>query len=185
MRLTTLAIGCLLACTATTTHAAERTRVEAAPVVALQSLSGDASDALRRRILVQCGLDEGRDALPWYFHFEYGRALLQAGDARRAVPELARAVDLNPEPRADKRLYGMWFTDYLPYFQLADAHARLGNWPCADEAMRASHARGEVAMGRLDAERVRELQERIDTNLPRAGACHADGSVGRQLADAR
>jgi len=138
---------------------------------ASMSLMPEATELLRRRVLVQCGLVDARDSLPWYFHFEFGRALLEAGDARGAVVQLTHAVDLNPVPRADKRLYGMWFTDYLPYFQLAEAHAKLDNWPCAAHAMQLSQSTGEAALGRVAPDRVRALQESIERNADAVGAC--------------
>ena len=146
------------------------------------ALAPDAFEALRRKVLAQCGLDAGADRLPWYFHFEFGRALLEAGDARRAVVQLARSVDLNPVPRADKRLYGMWFTDYLPYFQLADAHSRLGNWPCAAHALELSRAANEAGSGRLDPHRVRAVEEAIGRQGDALGACRRDDVADRHLA---
>ncbi len=137
-------------------------------------LAPDAFEALRRKVLVQCGLDVTTDRLPWYFHFEFGRALLEAGDARRAIVQLAQSVDLNPVPRADKRLYGMWFTDYLPYFQLADAHARLENWPCAAHALELSRVSGEAGSGRLDPQRVRAVEDAIESHADALGACRRD-----------
>ena len=135
------------------------------------SLLPEAAETLRRKVLVQCGLVDTRDSLPWYFHFEFGRALLDAGDARRAVVQLNQSVDLNPVPRADKRLYGMWFTDYLPYFRLAEAHAQLDNWPCAAHAMQLSRSSGEAGLGRVDPQRVRALQDAIERNVDAVGAC--------------
>jgi hypothetical protein len=136
------------------------------------SLLPAAAEALRQRVLSQCGLVESNDLLPWYFHFEFGRALLGAGDALRAVEQLSMSIDLNPVPRADKRLYGMWFTDYLPYIQLAEAHARLDNWPCAAHAMRLSQETGEAVSGRIDPMRIRALQEAIERNVDAVGACN-------------
>ena len=136
------------------------------------SLTPDAAEALRRRVLVECGLPaDQRDNLPWYFHFEYGHELLDAGDARRAVVQLSQSVDMNPDPGAEQRIYGMWYIDYLPYYQLAQAHAQLGNWPCAVNAMRLSRANDEAAIGELDAARVRELEQRIGTHGAEVGAC--------------
>jgi hypothetical protein len=129
-------------------------------------------DALRRKVLIQCGIDSSRNVLPWYFHFAYGQALLEAGDARRAVAELSRSIDLKPEPRTRKRTYGMWFTDYLPYFQLAEAHAKLNNWPCAERAMQLSQSSGEAASGGIEKTRIRALQERIDSHIDDVGACN-------------
>ena len=136
------------------------------------SLLPAAAEALRQRVLTQCGLVQSSDILPWYFHFEFGRALLGAGDARRAVEQLSRSIDLNPIPRADKRLYGMWFTDYMPYIQLAEAHAQLDNWPCAAHAMKLSQDTGETLSGHVDPQRVRELQDAIDRNADAVGACN-------------
>ncbi len=168
--------------------AAERASHEAGSIaVALaaaapMSLLPDAAEALRRKILVQCGLGDKHDTLPWYFHFEYGRALLDAGDARRAVEQLSQSVELNPVPRADKRLYGMWFTDYLPYFRLAEAHAQLDNWPCAAQAMQLSRSSGEAGIGRVDPQRVRALQEEIDRNVETIGACNLRDHVDTHYA---
>ncbi|MCB1569956.1 MAG: hypothetical protein R3F08_16525 [Dokdonella sp.] len=137
-----------------------------------QSLQPAEADVLRRKVLVQCGLDPSRNVLPWYFHFAYAQALLEAGDAQRAVTHLSKSIDLKPEPRAHKRTYGMWYTDYLPYFQLAEAHARLANWPCAERAMELSQSTGEISMGRIEPQRIRALQERIERHVDDAGACN-------------
>ena len=147
------------------------------------ALLPDAAEALRRKILVQCGLVDTRDTLPWYFHFEFGRALLDAGDARRAVVQLNQSVDLNPVPRADKRLYGMWFTDYLPYFKLAEAHAQLDNWPCAAHALQLSRSSGEAGLGRVDPQRVRAIEEAIERNVDAVGACTIDDVLDTRYAD--
>ena len=146
------------------------------------TLAPDAFEALRRKVLAQCGLEATADRLPWYFHFEFGRALLEAGDARRAVVQLAQSVDLNPVPRADKRLYGMWFTDYLPYFELADAHARLENWPCAAHALELSRAAGESCSGRIDPRRQRAVEDAIGTHGDAIGACHRDDVLDPRMA---
>ncbi|SFN58270.1 hypothetical protein [Dokdonella immobilis] len=130
------------------------------------------ADALRRKVLVQCGLIGSRNRLPWYFHFAYAQALLDAGDTRRAVVELSESINLRPEPRVRKRTYGMWFTDYLPYFQLAEAHAKLDNWPCAEHAMELSRSTGEAALGRIEPQRIWALQERIDRHVDDAGSCN-------------
>jgi hypothetical protein len=144
-----------------------------APVAGPMSLTPAAAEALRRKVLVQCGLPpDQRDNLPWYFHFEYGRVLLDAGDARRAVGHLSQAVDMRPEPKAEERMYGMWFVDYLPYYQLASAHARLGNWPCASNALRLSNALGEPGFGVVDEASFDQLERTIDSHTSDVGACN-------------
>jgi len=152
------------------------------------SLTPEAADALRRRVLVECGLPaDQRDNLPWYFHFEYGRRLLDAGDARRAVVQLSQSVEMNPDAKAEKRLYGMWFTDYLPYFQLAEAHASLGNWPCAANALRLSRNAGEAEMGDIPGDRVRALQQSIDSqdSSKLTGSCKKDEMLDPVIAAAQ
>lgn len=136
------------------------------------SLEPMAADALRRKVLIQCGIDPNRYVLPWYFHFEYGQALLEAGDAQRAIVELSQSIELKPESRARKRTYGMWYLDYLPYFQLAEAHAMLQNWPCAENAMQLSRSMGEVESGRIESQRIRALQENLDRHNGDVGACN-------------
>lgn len=172
-----LALSLALACGASLPTAAAQ---DAAPAVVgvsprvsgPMSLTPQAAEALRRKVLVECGLPETqRDNLPWYFHFEYGRELLDAGDARRAVVQLTQSVDMNPDPGAEQRIYGMWYIDYLPYYQLAQAHARLGNWPCAANALRLSRANDEAGLGAIDAAHVRDLEQRIGAHGAEVGAC--------------
>lgn len=166
-------LGVMLSAAAGSVVASESTdREQSAGVRQSFGLDAGAADALRRKVLIQCGLFTSRDVLPWYFHFYYAQALIDAGDAQRAVVELSQSIDLKPEPHAHKRTYGMWFTDYLPYFQLAEAHARLDNWPCAEHAMQLSQSKGETATGRIDPQRIRALQERIDRHVDEVGACN-------------
>lgn len=152
------------------------------------SLTPEAADALRRQVLIQCGLPaDQQDGLPWYFHFEYGRQLNTAGDARRAIGELSQSIEIDPKPGAAKRMYGVWYVDYLPYFQLAQAHARLGNWPCAANALTLSQRYDEARFGVLDptvvttltAEVKRESAAAID-----AGSCRKEDFIDPAFAGA-
>ena len=137
------------------------------------SLTPEAVDQLRRKVLAQCGLPDGAaSGLPWYFHFEFGRELLSQGDARRAVGELSMAVDLNPMPRASKRMYGMWYVDYFPYYQLALAHSALGNWTCAANAMRLSQLTESASVDHFDMVKYSSLQRQIEGKAPYTEACH-------------
>ena len=152
------------------------------------SLTPEAADTLRRQVLIQCGLPaDQQDGLPWYFHFEYGRQLNTAGDARRAIGELSQSIEIDPKPGAAKRMYGVWYVDYLPYFQLAQAHARLGNWPCAANALTLSQRYDEARFGVLDptvvttltAEVKRESAAAID-----AGSCRKEDFIDPEFARA-
>ena len=138
------------------------------------SLTPEALIQLRRKVLAQCGLPEaGSDRqLPWYFHYEFGRALLSSGDARRAIAELSQSVELNPEPHAGKRMYGMWYVDYFPYYQLAVAHSSLGNWTCAANAMRLSQLTEAATAEHFDMVKYAALQRQIEGKAPYTEACH-------------
>ena len=110
-----------------------------------------------------------------------------AGDARRAIGELSQSIEIDPKPGAAKRMYGVWYVDYLPYFQLAQAHARLGNWPCAANALTLSQRYDEARFGVLDptvvttrtAEVKRESAAAID-----AGSCRKEDFIDPEFARA-
>jgi hypothetical protein len=142
------------------------------------SLTPQAAEALRRKVLAQCGLHENPSSqLPWYFHFEYGRALLGSGDAMRAIGELTQAVELNPHPHASKRMYGMWYVDYFPYYQLAMAHAQLGNWTCAANAMRLSQMTEAATADNFDMVKYSNLQRQIEGKAPYTESCKKEGTT--------
>jgi tetratricopeptide (TPR) repeat protein len=126
------------------TPAAPRYRdYERKPVV----LSERETEDLRAEVLARCQLKpetRPQDA-PWYFHYELGRNLYRRGDPQRALDALIEAATLRTEPGHGARIYGMWFMDYLPYLEIARAHARLGNWDCAQNALEFSRQAKEVS----------------------------------------
>ncbi len=114
---------------------------------------------IRRDVLSRCRLpaDAKSSEAPWYFHYELGLSLAEHGDPQRALDALIDSVDRRPEPQRKARLYGMWFLDYLPYLQIARAHAQLGNRECALDALRLSQELGEVAPGDRDLYELKSL----------------------------
>jgi tetratricopeptide (TPR) repeat protein len=114
---------------------------------------------IRREVLSRCRLpaDAKASEAPWYFHYELGLSLAEHGDPQRALDALIDAVDRRPEPQRKARLYGMWFLDYLPYLQIARAHAKLGNRECALDALRLSEDLGEVSPEDRDARELKAL----------------------------
>jgi hypothetical protein len=195
MQLRPLTFACVLALAWAVDGSAQAPAPSASQVIAPAnriegpvSLTPQAAEELRRKVLVQCGLPASHDgSLPWYFHFEFGRSLLNAGDARRAVVQLTQSIDMNPSPAPEQRMYGMWYVDYLPYFQLAQAHARLGNWPCAANALELSRRFDESGFGVLDANAVNRLQTEIKTKSAEAvktGACRKEEFLDPSYAEA-
>lgn len=114
---------------------------------------------IRREVLSRCRLpaDSKAPEAPWYFHYELGLSLAEHGDPQRALDALIDSVDRRPEPQRKARLYGMWFLDYLPYLQIARAHAQLGNRECALDALRLSQELGEVVPGDRDVYELKSL----------------------------
>jgi tetratricopeptide (TPR) repeat protein len=133
---------------------------ERKPVV----LSDDKHREVRAEVLSRCQLrPETENAqAPWYFHYELGLRLLAEGDPQRALDALIDAATRRPDPQRDARTYGMWFTDYRPYFQIARAHARLQNWDCAKNALALSSKTRELSERDREFAEFRELLAETD-----------------------
>lgn len=126
-------------------------------------LSDDEAGTIRNQVLRRCALT-GKglsDGLPWYFHYEFGLELMEAGDPQRALDELILAANLREDSKRNSRMYGMWFTNYLPYFKIAQAHSKLGNWKCAMDAMRVSARQSEFSPVDPGYEQYSDLQKLI------------------------
>ena len=136
------------------------------------SLTDVECDDIRRRVLRRCALPEkaSADTLPWYFHYEYGLELMAAGDAQRAIDELILAATIREKSRRKSRMYGMWFTDYLPYYQIALAHSKMGNWRHAMDAMRSSAQYNEFSPIDRDYDKYSDLQKLIMRQQAKAGS---------------
>ncbi len=109
---------------------------------------------LQQDVLTGCHLGAGEaERAPWYFHYELGLELEKRGDHQRALDAFVESASRRAQPQHLARIYGVWFMDYLPYFQIARAHARLGNLECARDAFALSRRLGE------DPEKNRDFAE--------------------------
>lgn len=131
------------------------------------SISENEAQIIRAQVLKRCALSSkiADNKLPWYFHYEYGRDLMEAGDSQRAIEAFTMGANLSEDPRRDKRMYGMWFVDYLPYYQIALAHSKLGDWESAQHAIRTSENFGEFSPDDPDYEAFTSLEQLIERNL--------------------
>ena len=131
------------------------------------SLSANEAELIRAQVLSRCSLSAKleNNLLPWYFHYEYGMDLMRAGDAQRAIDSFLLGANVREDPSRSKRMYGMWFIDYLPYYQIALAHARLGDWERARDAIETSENYGEFSPSDADYDSFSELNQLIKTNL--------------------
>ncbi len=111
------------------------------------TLTDESVELIRSAVLKRCAVsaDVDKNKLPWYFHYEFGVDLMEAGDAQRALDAFVLGANVRESSKRGKRMYGMWFVDYLPYYQIALAHAKLGNWEHAQDAIRVSEQFGEFS----------------------------------------
>jgi tetratricopeptide (TPR) repeat protein len=124
------------------------------------SLSENEVDTIRQQVLKDCEFctDVSENKMPWYFHYKMGVDLMAAGDVERALESFKIGVSLRTQSSRDSRTYGMWYIDYLPYYQIAMAYAKLGNWKNAQTAISVSDRLGEFSPRDRDYEEFTELQ---------------------------
>jgi hypothetical protein len=129
-------------------------------------------EVIRTRVLRRCALSSrvAKNKLPWYFHYEFGVDLMEAGDARMALDALTLGANKREDSRRDSRMYGMWYIDYLPYYQIALANARLGNWENARNAIELSNAFGEFSPEDVDFESFAQLEKLIAQKIEGGGS---------------
>jgi tetratricopeptide (TPR) repeat protein len=114
-----------------------------------RTLSNMNAEVVRARVLKRCALSTKieENKLPWYFHYLLGLEFSGEGDNSRALESFQLGANIREESMRNKRLYGMWFLDYLPYYQIALTNARLGNWKHANNALYVSLYEGEFVPG--------------------------------------
>jgi hypothetical protein len=120
-------------------------------------------EAIRNRVLRRCGLSPklAENKLPWYFFYEFGVELLNAGKAAEALEPLQMTANLKSEPARAARMYGMWYINYLPYFQMSLAYAQLEQWDQAWDAIVMSEALVEFSPGDYQYDDFESLKQTI------------------------
>jgi len=124
----------------------------------------------RERILEEvqerCGLPDQADRTlyPWHYDYEASQAFIREGMYDAGIQYLYRALDKKAQPEEKTRIYGMWFTDYHPYFLLAKALYHEGNDECALRALERSLKTEDLKASPADLkerERIRKELEGI------------------------
>jgi hypothetical protein len=130
-------------------------------------LSEQEFNTLRTDILTRSNLPLDTKAAdsPWYANYEIGLELERKGDYPRALTHFIDAVARRPNPQRQARMYGMWLIDYYPYFHIARAHTRLGNWQSAKNALDISQRLGEIADGTPEMNEWLSLQRETERKL--------------------
>jgi tetratricopeptide (TPR) repeat protein len=131
------------------------------------SLTENEVEIIKAQVLRRCSLSNKIEdnKLPWYFHYEFGVDLMEAGDANRALNSFVLGANVREDPRRGKRMYGMWYVDYLPYYQIALAHTQLGEWKNAQAAIQTSLNLGEFSPGDPDWEQYTALEQLIEEKI--------------------
>ena len=133
-----------------------------------QALTEQQLQDIRKRVLRRCGLSSKltHNRLPWYFHYEFGVELVRQGAAGEALEPLQMTANLKPQPMRDARMYGAWFINYLPYYQMSLAYSELGEWDNAWDAIRMSENLVEFSSGDFEYEKFATLKNLITQHRP-------------------
>lgn len=130
------------------------------------------ADSRREAILDQvqdrCGLPDlpDRTLYPWHYDYEASQAFIKEGMYDAGIQYLYRALDKKGRPEEKSRIYGMWFTDYHPYFLLAKAFHHEGSDDCARQALERS-LKSEDLKGSPEALKERErMRKELETVPP-------------------
>ena len=131
----------------------------------------DEIEVIRQRVLQRCGLSPklAQNKLPWYFFYEFGVELLDAGQADAALESLQMTASLKAEPARPALMYGMWYVNYLPYYQMSIAYSKLELWDRAWDAITMSEALVEFSPGDYEYEDFADLKEKIAGERKKAG----------------
>jgi tetratricopeptide (TPR) repeat protein len=119
------------------------------------------------KVLRRCAKYQKQSAndVPWHFHYKCGVDLMKAGQPESAVNSFLMGANTHENSARSKRMYGMWFIDYLPYYQIALAHSKLGDWESARNAIEVSVSYGEFSPADPDYGSFTELNQLINTHL--------------------
>ena len=128
-----------------------------------QDLTEQQLQDIRKRVLKRCGVSSklASNRLPWYFHYEFGVELVKHGAADEAIEPLRMTANLKPESMRDARMYGAWFINYLPYYQMSLAYSELGDWDSAWDAIRMSENLVEFSSDDFEYEKFSSLRNLI------------------------
>ena len=121
---------------------------------------------IKEEIRIRCRLRQADEAAyPWYYHYEVGLAMKKKNDWQRALDSFLVALDHRDRPQRLSRIYGMWFMDYFPYYNIGLAHYHLQNWKCAVNSFQLSQMLEDIPSGSVEFRRLHELESAADANL--------------------
>jgi hypothetical protein len=129
-------------------------------------LSDSEVQRIKQEIRTRCNLPPASElSYPWYYHYELGLAMQKHRDWQRALDSMIAALDRRERPQKFTRIYGMWYLDYFPYYNIGLAHYNLKNWDCAVQSFRLSQMFEDIPRDSVQSYRLRELSSEAEQNL--------------------
>lgn len=121
---------------------------------------------MKEDIRQRCNLPRADErTYPWYYHYELGLGLKQKHDWQRALDSFINALDFRDRPQRFSRIYGMWFIDYYPYYNIGLAHYHLRNWKCAEDSFRLSQMLEDLPPNSGDYRNMLEMKADVEGHL--------------------
>ena len=84
-------------------------------------------------VLLTFALSSSAAAADWYKPYKQGKQALEKEDWPQAIEKFKTAIAADPESSQRKRIEGVFYTEYFPYFYLALASLRLCDVDAAKE----------------------------------------------------
>jgi hypothetical protein len=84
----------------------------------------------------------------WYDFYEDGKQQAARGHCKEALASLAQARRLKPSSELQVRLYGIVFTDYVPYYYEGTCLVKTGDFKAALQAFEAEEKQGVIQKSR-------------------------------------
>lgn len=101
----------------------------------------------------------------WFETYERAVELIEDDRFDEAEPLLEQVIADHPLPRANVRVPGNRFIDYLPYFQRARIQLERGEYESAARSLDVSEAFGAVTARRQQTEVLRDMRNEVHANL--------------------
>jgi tetratricopeptide (TPR) repeat protein len=121
---------------------------------------------MKEDIRQRCNLPRADEhTYPWYYHYELGLGLKQKNDWQRALDSFISALDFRDRPQRFSRIYGMWFIDYYPYYNIGLAHYHLQNWKCAEDSFRLSQMLEDLPTNSTDFKNMMQMKSEAESHL--------------------
>jgi tetratricopeptide (TPR) repeat protein len=97
----------------------------------------------------------------WYVTYEKGREAVKNGHWEQGVTYLTEVLNDEPDSKANKKTYGLTFSDYFPYLYRGIAYYKLGDLANARADLEKAKSEGAIDDWRSDKEAPSLLKEYI------------------------